>query len=158
SAATERSRSLPFTTQTSVTYAGTAHGLGTPNLFVQVFDTAGQLLDAQGRGHPTASDVGVGFLQPQTRRLVVLGARPTAAPLAHSGTRFTNATSVSVPASSHGHGTTNLEVQVRDASTPAQIFTAPLTIDAAGTVTATFLQPMSGRLLVGGQTAAGALT
>lgn len=142
-----------FTTTTSVTVLGTAHGFGTADLLWRLYDNtepAGQITAASLFApntltvHPSTFDVVVTFADPMTGYLVL------EKPLAGYAASFTSQTTVTVPGATHGLGTRGLLYQLWDASTPRNAL-APDTLTVHPTthdVVATFADPTSGRVVL----------
>jgi hypothetical protein len=139
-----------FSSLTTVTVPGTAHGFGTANLLVTVYDAGSP---AQELLVPVTVDqstyaVTATFLQAQSGTLVI-GDATAPGPPVNSSVTFSAQTSVTLPGSTHGLGSAALLAQVYDAATPAHQVLAPLSIHPTTfDVTATFLQPQSGRLVL----------
>ena len=128
-----------FSNTTSTTVLGTAHTLNTSSILVQVYDngspTATVIQPASVSINASTRDVTVTFAQAQSGTVVLNGtqaglvvaipaqwkmqALTGRSPLVANYARFfSNATSVSIPGTSHNLGTKNLLVQVYDNGTP----------------------------------------
>lgn len=141
----------------SVTVDGDDHGFATPNLLVQVYDALGTALAARVQvSQSPPYDVTVTFLQAQSGRVVVGSALPGGVTPNGATTFTTSGTppSVTLLASTHGRAVPTLLVQTRDSAGQqvlGDVQVDPTTAD----VTVTFLQPVTGTLLLGGGTPAG---
>lgn len=140
-----------FTTQTTVTIAGTSHLLNTSNIHVDVYDSAspaGRIL-ADWTVSPTTFDVVVTFSAAQSGTIVLSAYRGR---LAKYVTAFTSQTSLSIPGTSHLLGTPDLQVQCWDTQSPRHVIhpddmtVSPTSYD----LTISFLNAQSGRCVVQG--------
>jgi hypothetical protein len=144
-----------FPATQSVTVLGSAHGFGTNNLLVQVYDTATprlRLLPDSITIHPSTFDVTVTFAQPQAGFVVIAGARLAPGPSAHVAQGFVAQTLVTIPATAHGFGHPNLLIQVVDGG-PLMTVLEPTQVtvnDNTYAVTVTFAQPQTGFVLIAG--------
>src|ERR1043166_2545424 len=102
-----------FAGVSSVTVAGGAHQLQTPNLLVQVYDgssPARQIEPGRVTVNPSTYDVTLTFRQPQSGRVVV-GGYAAVGGLPHVTQAFSAQTTVIIPGTTHGLGTPNLLLQ-----------------------------------------------
>jgi len=137
-----------FSGVSSVTVTGATHGLGTADLFWQLYDASNPRLAFLPQTltvHPTTFDVVVTFSGTRTGRLILTPGRASYAQ------NFTGAISVPVAGSTHQLGSAALLWQLYDASTPRQaIAPGSLTVDPASfNVQLGFTTAQSGRLLLG---------
>jgi hypothetical protein len=136
-----------FTSQTTVTIPGATHLLGTADLLVRVFTTAGTL-NVLSAGSITVAagtfDVVVTFATAESGTLILSAAGPRYVAV------FTSQTTVTIPGATHGLDTPALLFQLWDAGAPRAAF-APnsLTVDPTTfDVVVTFGTPESGRLVL----------
>jgi hypothetical protein len=144
-----------FSNQTSITILGTAHQAATKNLLVQVYDAstpAVRFVPDLITVHPSTFDVTVTFVQPQSGRIILNGCLPSQTSHGNAAQGFTGQMSVTMLGTTHQLNTSNLLVALYDTQNPAREITPdlitvhPTTFD----VTATFVQPQSGFLVVAG--------
>jgi len=136
-----------FTSQTSVTIAGTTHNLGTSNIIVGVVDTASPanvIAPANVTIDPSTFNVVVTFASSQSGTIILI------ASAGKYVAAFTNQTALSIPASTHNLGASIFHVTVYDASsgTRNRIEPGSLQIDASGNVTVNFAVPQSGQIVI----------
>ena len=136
-----------FTSVTSLTILGSAHGLGTADLFWKVYNAATPAVAIQPTSltiHPTTLDVVFTFATPQSGLIV----------LSPGGlqyrTAFSGVSSVSIPGTTHQLGSAAILYQLYTNATPAVAFApSSFTIDPVTfNVVATFGTSQSGSLLL----------
>jgi hypothetical protein len=138
---------VTFANSTGLTIAGTAHQLGTPNLFWQIYDAGSPQTEIQPATltvHPSSFDVTIGFDTPSSGTVVLSAAGPRYV------ATFSGQTTVSVPGATHALGTQALLWGIYDNATPrSPVEPETFTVDPSNyNVTATFGSAQSGTLVL----------
>jgi hypothetical protein len=132
------------------TFAGAEHLLGTANLLVQVYDTAGHMLGVPIQVHQGTGDVTITGVEGQAG-LIVVAPASTALPSTHETKPFAVTLSATFAATEHSLTTPAILVQLYDTAIPAHALIADLTVDPALLgITAVFVEPQAGHFVVGG--------
>src|ERR1051325_10628255 len=127
---------ITFSNSTGLTIAGTAHQLGTSNLFWQIYDAGSpqaELEPATFTVHPSSFDVTIAFDTASSGTVVLSAAGPRYV------ATFSGQTTVSVPGATHALGTQALLWEIYDNATPrSPVEPETFTVDPSNyTVTAT---------------------
>lgn len=135
--------SQAFTSQTSLTIAGSTHSLGTSSLLVTVYNTVGQAILAAVAINATTFTVTVTFIDAQSGRIVI-----TRAP--SDSESFTESTSVTIFGAVHGLGTANLTGTCFDAGGVQFLYGSLIVDPSTFDATFSFAQAVSGHCVVQG--------